>query len=211
MKEKISHRFLAAFFIVAVIPIVIMGMGLYRAAENTLIKSAYMHIQTIAQDRANKLDTWYQERLGDIGVLSRLSAIRDLAAGAATDSKDSLALRTALVNDSLALTRGKSSAYESIHVISLSGRLIASTEPKSEMIVSKMYLKDLENMQAANGPVLSNLMQHSNREWYLHLTVPVFGKDTRMKAAVFSVLDAKGTQDPLLSDTTGLGKTGEAY
>ncbi|MGC9196830.1 MAG: ATP-binding protein, partial [Syntrophobacteraceae bacterium] len=33
----------------------------------------------------------------------------------------------------------------------------------------------------------------------------------RMKAAVFSVLDAKGTLDPLLSDTTGLGKTGEAY
>ncbi len=77
-KEKISRRFFAAFFIVAVIPIFIMGIGLYRAAEHTLIDSAYMHIQTIAQDRANRLDTWYGERLDDIKVLSGLSAIRDM-------------------------------------------------------------------------------------------------------------------------------------
>ncbi len=50
-REKISRRFFAAFFIVAVIPIFIMGIGLYRAAEQTLIDSAYMHIQTVAQDR----------------------------------------------------------------------------------------------------------------------------------------------------------------
>ncbi|MDR3554429.1 MAG: hypothetical protein P4L55_06730, partial [Syntrophobacteraceae bacterium] len=68
LKEKISHRFFAAFFIVAVIPIVLMGIGLYRAAERTLIDSAYMHIQTIAQDRTNKLHSWYEERLGDIRV-----------------------------------------------------------------------------------------------------------------------------------------------
>lgn len=211
-KEKISHRFLAAFFMVAVIPVVIMGVGLYRAAEHTLINSAYTHIRTIAQDRAKKLETWYEERLGDIRVLSRLSAIKDLCStGGAPGSKEECALKTALVNDALALTRGKSPAYESIHVISVSGRVIASTEPNSEMIVTKMYLEDLRNMEASGGPVLSHLMQHSNSEWYIHLTVPVYGKDGKMRAAIFSVLDALGTLDPLLSDRTGLGKTGEAY
>jgi signal transduction histidine kinase len=211
-KEKISHRFFAAFFIVAVIPIVLMGIGLYRAAERTLINSAYMHIQTIAQDRTNKLHSWYEERVGDIGVLSRLSAIRELCSEAASQSSQQECFSKASVaNDLLALIRGKSQAYESIHLISLSGKVIASTEPNSEMLVSKMYLEDLKNMEAANGPVLSHLMQHTNREWYIHLTVPVYGKDGKIKAAVFSVLDALGTVDPILSDRTGLGKTGEAY
>ncbi len=212
LNEKISHRFFAAFFIVAVIPIVIMGIGLYRAAERTLIASAYMHIHTISQDRANKLHSWYEERLGDIRVLSGLSAVKALCSTcAARCSKEECAQKTAPGCDAIALTRGKSSAYESIHVISLSGSVMASTEPNSEMIVTKMYLEDLKNMEAANGPVLSHLMQHSNREWYIHLTVPVYSKDGKMKAAVFSVLDALGTLDPILSDRTGLGKTGEAY
>ncbi len=32
-----------------------------------------------------------------------------------------------------------------------------------------------------------------------------------MSAAVFAIMDALGTLDPLLADRTGLGKTGEAY
>ncbi len=211
-REKISHRFFAAFFIVAVIPISIMGIGLYKAAEQTLIDSAYMHILTIAQDRANRLDTWYGERLGDIKVLSGLPAIRDMwSADGALGSKEAPAVKTAFINDSLALTRGKSPAYESIDLISLSGEIIASTEPNNEMIVTKMYLEDLENMKAADGPVLSPLMQHSDRAWYVHLTVPVYSKDGTMSAAVFTILDALGTLDPILVDRTGLGKTGEAY
>ncbi len=211
-REKISRRFFAAFFIVAVIPISVMGIGLYRAAEQTLIDSAYMHIRTIAQDRTNRLDTWYAERLGDIKVLSGLPAIRDMcSAGGAPGSKRSPVVKTALIDDSLALTRGKSPAYESIHLISLSGEIIASTEPNNEMIVTKKYQEDLENMKTADGPVLSPLHQHSDRAWYIHLTVPVYCKDGTMGAAIITILDALGTLDPLLANRTGLGNTGEAY
>lgn len=90
--KKISHKLLSALFLVAVIPISIMGFGMYRAAEKTLINSAYMHIQTIAQSDANRLDTWYGERLSDIKVLSGLSSIRDLcsaACGCDSNSKNS--------------------------------------------------------------------------------------------------------------------------
>ena len=211
-KEKISHRFFAAFFIVAVIPIVIMGLGLYRSAQKTLIDSAYTHIRTIAQDRANTLHSWYEERLGDVRVLSRMAAIGDLlSGGGAPGEKASKETQAAAVHDLFALKRAKPLAYADIHLITLSGQVIASTDPKSEMIVTGMYLEDLKNMEAAKGPVLSHLMQHSDREWYIHLTVPVYSRDGKIKGAVFSVLDALGTLDPILSDRTGLGKSGEAY
>jgi signal transduction histidine kinase len=211
-REKISRRFFAAFFIVAVIPISIMGIGLYRAAEKTLIDSAYMHIQTVAQDDANRLDTWYAERLDDIKVLSGLSAIRDMcSAGGAPGSKRAPEVKTALIDDSLALTRGKSPAYQSIHIISPSGEIIASTEANSEMIVTNRYMEDLKNLKTAAHPILSPLHQHSDRAWYVHLMVPIYSEDGTMSAAIMAILDVLGTLDPLLSDRTGLGNTGEAY
>ncbi|SPF46370.1 putative Histidine kinase [Syntrophobacter sp. SbD1] len=208
-KEKISHRFFAAFFIVAVIPIFIMGVGLYKAAEKTLIDSAYMHIRTIAQDHANRLDTWYGERLDDIKVLSGLSPIREMCCS--PGSKAAASVEKTLIADSLALTRGKSPAYESIHVMSPSGEIVASTEANSEMIVTKKYLEDLENLKTAEGPVLSPLHQHLDRTWYIHLTVPVYSRGGAMSAAIMAILHVSGTIDPLLADRTGLGNTGEAY
>ena len=211
-KQKISHRFFAAFFVVAVIPIFIMGIGLYKAAEQTLIDSAFTHVKTVAQDQANRLDTWYGERLADIKVLSGLSTIRDMcSACAAPGFKETAGVRAALIADSLALTRGKSPAYESIHIMNLSGEIVASTEANSEMIVTKKYLEDLKNLKSSDGPVLSPVHQHSNNAWYIHLTVPVYSEDGTMSAAIMAILDALGTLDPLLADRTGLGNTGEAY
>ena len=211
-RAKIASRFFAAFFIVAVIPISIMGIGLYRAAEQTLIDSAYMHIQTVAQDDANRLDTWYAERLGDIKVLSGLPAIRDVcSAGGALGPRIASTVKTASINDSLALTRGKSPAYQSIHVMSPSGEILASTDATSEMLVTNKYLEDLKNLKNADRPVLSPLHQHSDRAWYIHLTVPIYSEDGTMSAAIMAIMDVLGTLDPLLADRTGLGKTGEAY
>ncbi len=210
-KERISRRFFSAFFLVAVIPIFIMGIGLYRAAEHTLIDSAFTHIRTVALDHANRLETWYAERLDDIKVLSGLSAVRESTAGGAPGPKWTSGVKSALIDDSLALTRGKSPAYQSIHVISPSGNIIASTEADSEMIVTKKYLEDLAKLKNAEGPVLSPLHQHSDGKWYIHLTVPIYSEDGTMSAAIMAIMDALGTLDPLLADRTGLGKTGEAY
>ncbi|MEM5787483.1 MAG: ATP-binding protein [Syntrophobacteraceae bacterium] len=212
IRRKISHRFFSAFFLVAVIPIVIMGIGMYRAAEDTLIDSAHMHIQTVAQDHAGRLDTWYGERLNDIRVLSGLSTVRELCRSVCSiDPEGVRAAQTGLMDNSLALTRGKSPAYQSIHVLSLSGQVLASTQADSEMLVTNKYLEDLESLKNADGPVLSPVHQHSNNAWYLHLTVPIYSDDGKISAAIMAILNALGTLDPLLSNRVGLGSTGEAY
>ncbi len=212
LRKKISHKLLSALFLVAVIPISIMGFGMYRAAEKTLINSAYMHIQTIAQSDANRLDTWYGERLSDIKVLSGLSSIRDLCSAACgCDSNSKKTANSGLVENSLALTSGKSPDYQSISVLTPSGAILASTDANSEMLLSKKYMEDLKSMMNAEGPVLSPLHQHSNGQWYIHLTVPIYSEDGKISAAIMAILDARGTIDPLLADRSGLGNTGEAY
>ncbi|MCE5335597.1 MAG: sensor histidine kinase [Desulfobacteraceae bacterium] len=212
LRKKISHKLLFAFFLVAVIPISIIGFSMYRTAERTLIDSAYTHVQTIAQNHANRLDTWYGERLNDIKVLTGLSAVRDYCTMACgLDSRSMRTAKSELVDNFLALTRAKSPAYQSIHVITPSGGILASTDTNSEIIVSKRYLEDLKSLMHADGPVLSPVHQHSNLEWYLHLTVPIYFESGDIGAGVMAILDALGTLDPLLADRTGLGNTGEAY
>ncbi len=209
VRNKISRKLFSALFVVAVIPIFIMGIAMYRAAEKTAIDSALMHIQTIAQSHAARLDTWYAERLNDIKVLSGISGVRELSINA--DSAAAVPRRKEFISDALALTRGKSQSYQSIHVIAPDGVVLASTDEHCEMIVSNKYLEDMNRLKNAEAPVLSPLHLHSNREWYIHLTVPIYLEDGTMSAAIFSVLDASYTLGPLLSDRAGLGQTGEAY
>ncbi len=212
LRNKISHKLLSALFLVAVIPISVMGYAMYRASEQTLINSALMHIQTISQNHTNRLDAWFGERLNDIKVLSGLSTVRELCSVACgIDSEGVPTAKYALVENSLALTRGKSPSYQSIHVLTPAGRVLASTDPNSEMIVSKRYMDDLKNLLKTGGPVLSPVHQHSNHEWYLHLTVPIYSDDGQINAVIFAILDALGTIDPVMADRTGLGRTGEAY
>lgn len=212
VRKKISHKLFSALFLVAVIPISIMGIGMYRAAQETLIDSALMHIQTVAQNHAARLDTWYGERLNDIMVLSRISGVRELSLRAAgPDSSTAAPIRKEFIDDALALTRGKSQSYQSIHALTPGGEVLASTDDHCEMIVSNKYLEDLDRLKNAAGPVLSPLHLHSNREWYIHLTAPVYLEDGSVGAVIFAVLDASYTLGPLLTDRAGLGETGEAY
>ena len=210
INRKISHRLFCALFFVAVIPICILGYETYREAEATLIQAAHMHIHTIAQKQAENLDTWFQERLSDAHVLSELSAVRDLVNSLAPGSTGAH-VRTGVVDNILALTRGKSSSYESIHILGLSGSILASTEPDSEMLSSLKYLEDLEALKAAGGPTLAPVHQHSNKQWYVHLLVPVLNESGKMQAAIMAILDAPGTLNPIMTNRAGLGKTGEAY
>lgn len=212
-KKKISQKLFAAFFPVAVIPICLVGYGTYRTAQNALIRTAFMHVRSVAQDKADNLNTWFEERSKDVKVLSELPTIRELSCmmGQTAEAQDSSKDYPALLQNILALTRAKSPSYDSIHILGHSGEILASTDPASEMLTSMLYLKDLKASEQSNAPILSPLMQHANHRWYMHLVAPVSSGGNKAGTYVFAILDASATLDPLLSNRAGLGATGEAY
>ena len=75
--KKISHRFLLSIIAIVLIPIGIMGYESYILAKRTLTAFAFQHMATVAENKANHLDSWLKERLGDIRVLARLPVIRE--------------------------------------------------------------------------------------------------------------------------------------
>lgn len=213
IKSKISNRLFFALFFVAVIPICIMGYGTYRAAQDAVIHTAFMHIETIAQDHANRLDIWFRERLSDIRVLSELSSVRNFCSMSCASSPNgaSPSAGSEFLENSLALIKGKAPFYESIHMLSLSGEVLASTEPESEILTNRMYLSDIAALKNSGEPVLGPVHQHSNQRWYTHLIVPVHAEDGEVIGIILAILDVSGTLDPILTDRAGLGDTGETY
>jgi signal transduction histidine kinase len=210
-KSKISHRLFAALFFVAVIPVCLVGYGTYRTAQNALIDTAYMHIHTIAQDQAVHLDTWFDERLKDLKVLSELPSVQEFSCMTGSMMSGSPSMPSGMLANILALTRAKSPSYESIHILGPTGEILASTKPDSEMLTSMKYMEDLELCKKSCAPILTPVHQHTNQRWYMHIVAPVSGGSDKSNAFVLAILDASATLDPILTNRTGLGHTGEAY
>ena len=55
IKSRIFRRLLIALVLIAVTPACIMGYQAYRAAQEALTGTAFMHMATIAADHANHL------------------------------------------------------------------------------------------------------------------------------------------------------------
>lgn len=213
IRNKLSHRLFIALLLIAVVPVCTVGYYAYRAAQNALTQTAFLHISTIAQDHANHLENWFKERLDDIRVLSELPTVRDLCERYCSThsyqipSPDHARLLTSIA----ALTQGRSPSYESIHILTLSGDVLASTDPNSEDILNFKQLPVFEQLQRTDEAVIGEVHEHGHQHGKMHLLARVQVPGRQPIAYVLAVLDISKTIDPIMTDRVGLGQTGEVY
>lgn len=210
---KISRRFLVAIMLIAVIPISIMGYQTYVLAKRTLMKLAYSQVSTIVENHANHLDLWLQERLNDIGVLSRLPAIQEaclkyseiMDSGASTEEKSSL------LYDTLAIIEGRSPSYESIRILLPDGTLMAGTHPNLKSGVESRDQPLLEKLKGSDKPIFGSPYEVEGGRWQVHLAAAIKNHDGKELGNIVAVLDLSRTIDPIMTHRIGLGETGETY
>jgi signal transduction histidine kinase len=212
-KSKIAHRLFLALVLIAVIPIIITGYENYSAARKALTQTALMHLATIAGDHANHLNAWFQERVHDVEILSRLPAIAEICKKhcLAVGAYEPLPQDVALLNYTIGLTQGRSAAYKSIHIVAPSGAVLASTDPGSSDLLHFKQLPVYKKLQASDGPALGPIYQAKDGSWRMNLATKVVDRDGQTTAYILVVLDVSKTLDPLFADHIGLGKTGEVY
>ncbi len=211
--RKISRRFLVAIMLVAVIPISIMGYQTYVLAKRTLMKVAYSQVSTIVENHANHLDLWLQERLDDIGVLSRLPAIREaclkycevLEAGGSPEEKSSL------LDDTLGIIEGRSPSYESIRILLPGGTVMAATQPYLQRGLDSSGQALLDKLKGSEKPVFGSPFEVEGGGWHVHLAAAIKNHDGKALGTIVAVLDLSRTIDPIMTHRIGLGETGETY
>ncbi len=204
--KKISHRFLVAIMLIAVIPIIIMSYQTYVLARRTLIKLAYSHVSATVENHANHLDLWLQERLDDVGVLSRLPAIREacLKYCEALESGASPEEKSGLLDDTLSIIEGRSPSYENIYILLPGGAVMAATHPDPEKGLNKRDLSLLEELKGSEKPVFGPPYEVEGGDWHVRLATTIKSHDGKALGYIMAVLDLSKTIDPIMTHRIGL-------
>lgn len=212
LHDKISHRFFLSIMLIAVIPIGIMAYESTILARKTLTKFAYLHMATIAGTRANHLDSWLEERLSDLGVLSRLPAIREACLRYRESVEKGSQVPADLLVDTLNILEGRSPSYENITVLLPGGEVVATTHPAETTRVDLRDLQAVERLQTGKEPLLGPVYQNPGVEgWHVQLASRIDDRNGAPLAYIVAVLDLSKTIDPIMVERSGLGETGETY
>lgn len=211
-RRKISHRFFLSILAIVLLPIGIMGYESTLLARRTLTAFAFQHMATIAENKANRVDTWLRERLDDIGVVARLPAIREAClAFSEGDSGRSGMVPEGLI-DTLELIETTSPSYENIYILLTDGRALSATHPDRIHTQGPHADQVIERVRSSDAPVMGPAYQYPERMgWHVQLASPVEGRDGTTVAFVVAVLDLSRMLDPILLERIGLGETGETY
>jgi signal transduction histidine kinase len=212
LRKKISHRFFLAIMLIVVIPIGIMGYESYVLANKTLTTFAFQHMATIAEHKANHLDSWLKERLDDVGVLARLPVIQEACRRYSESMGNSSEIPADMLKDTLDLIEDTSPSYENIYILVPEGRILASTHPDLIHTQGSHGQEVIKRLRSTDKPVLGPVYQYPEKEgWHVQLAAKINGRDERTLAYIVAVLDLSKTIDPIMVERIGLGETGEAY
>jgi len=198
--------------LIVVIPIGIMGYESYILASKTLTTFAFQHMATIAENKANHLDSWLEERLDDVGVLARLPVIREACRRYCESMEAPPEIPTNLLKDTLDLIEDTSPSYEDIYILLPDGRVFSSTHPDLVHTQGFHGQEVIERLRSNDQPVMGSAYQYpEKREWHVQLAAKIDGPDNRTLAFIVAVLDLSKTIDPIMVERIGLGETGETY
>ncbi len=210
--NRIAHRFFLVLVLLAITPVALVGYGTYRFARAALIETAVMHMETIAEDHANHLDFWLQERLNDLEIIANLPAVR-AACRQCTRMRCVLPpdREAGLMDDLLSFVSTHSSVYEALHILAADGRLIGSTRPGSLEPERLESLPVFRKLREISRTAVGLPYPSEGGTWHVRLGVPVVDEDRRLAGYILVVVDLSKTLDPVMTDRAGLGKTGETY
>jgi len=198
--------------LIVVIPIAILSYESTILTRRTLTTFAFPHMAALAESRANHLDSWLEERLDDVGVLSRLPAIREVCLRFHEGREGVSDSPSVLMRDTLNIIEERSPSYENLYILLPDGRVPASTHPDraDEEVFRGMEM--LRRLHGSREPVIGPVYQHGDaRGWHVQLAARIEGVEGEVLAFIVAVLDLSKTIDPIMVERIGLGETGETY
>jgi signal transduction histidine kinase len=192
-------RLFLALALLSLLVAAAVGALAYHQARSALRDEAMAHMRDVARERRARLESWFEERLGDMDLLTA-QVERELG-GAEPDRQ---ALQT-----QLDLLLGRQSAYRRCALISSRGSLLADAGVSGP----EHSLPDLPELREAlktGDPVLGPVVLDPAGDPVMHLVRPLTVHGER-RGALLAVMRPGRSIHPILSDTTGLGETGETY
>lgn len=177
-----------------------VGALAYARARQALEAEATSHLRSVASERRARLESWFEERLGDLAWLDSL-----VEAEFARPAPDPAALAAQL--DRLLARQG---AYRRCLLLSPTGEILAEAGAPAPEHRRLPLLPELGLALKSGGPVLGGVARDPAGDPVMHLAQPISVGGTP-RGVLVAVMRPASTIEPILADTTGLGATGETY
>ncbi len=211
VSKPIAHRFLLILILITTLPVALMGTASYHLARRTLIGTALMHMETIAEDHKNHLDFWYRERLQDLAVLASLPLVRNVCAQCGEQGcLFRSASTTAVIGAALSSVADRTPHYEALGIFTADGRPLFTTERGAPLPVEAAMNQE-PGTPCAGKPFIGRPYLGPDHLWHVVIRSPVLNSAHQVTGSVVAVVNISHSLDPMMTDRAGQGKTGRTY
>lgn len=198
---RIRSRLAATFVPLAVLALVVLAVTNYLQARNALVEQQVSHLRSVASIQARRVSAVVQQNLERLALVSSRTQLRlSLVSYMDTPRPEPVRKMTQILEDA----RASIPEFQAIHVLTLSGEVVASTEPEA----LHTHLSETEAfMRGVEGDVADLPILDINGDLGFVLSGPLVVAGERVGVVVVHTSGA--TILAAIADYAGLGKTGE--
>jgi signal transduction histidine kinase len=206
---RIGSRLLRWFLLVALIPLIFMGYQGYYFAKRAVEREVFLHMQAVAESKRRAIEQWFRERQDDLAVLATNPQLVRSVRAYVCDHENS---RLDEITQVLAAYQGQSASYAYLCLHDQNGEPLACTMGGSPFQMADMQHSTLfEAVRNSKTPVLSPVYLQKGLGPGMHVASMIHDTAGQPLAVLVATLALANTLNPIILDTTGLGRTGQAY
>jgi two-component system NtrC family sensor kinase len=198
---KIKAKLLLAFLIIALVPLGAISIVSYVSAKDALTSQVLSHLESVAEIQRNRIEGIYEQNLERLNLVSSRTQLRltldSFISNPNTDDQEKM-------NQILLDARSSVSSFRDISVLTLDGKVVASTDAAD---IGSSGLTDQAFIEGQSGNTADVFFLDENKNLGIYLSGPLYLEDE-----LLGVVEIKSTGDSILAaitDYTGLGTTGE--
>ncbi len=194
-----------AFFVVITSALLAGGYGYYRSEFRRIQKEKYEDLAAIAELKADQIREWRQERLEDIGSLSRSPMFKRTFEEWLRDRKNELLLED--LKDKLVVEQ-RTGGYADAILLSPDGNILLSVKPQPDPL-SPATKVAIGAALANRSPVLSDLYRNPQGTVLIDAVAPILGPKGQPIAAGLFRSNAESLLYPLIQSWPTSSRTAE--
>ncbi len=188
---------------VALVPLLVMSYQGYHCARHAIVQGEEASLTAILASRNAWLTSWLAERTADIDRLADTAAAT--ACCTSTDPSHTAPC------PHLKQVKNRNMAYDMIGIYDRTWQPLAATGPASQPASHEFTPDFMHRLETASGTLISPPHIHPDGQLGVHLGTVIKSADGKATGYVVANLNLSRAFEPILSNRSGLGKTGKVY
>jgi len=205
----LTTRLLAAFFLIAVVPVGAVGFLAYRQGESTLRAQFFTHLSSVAELKSQRLEGWITERRHDVVRPASIPNVKRLALVLTAGTQDPRRRAAAVeLREILDRIRTLSGFAEMFLVEAREGEVLLSTDPEQEgkLKNDRPYFRE-----GLKGPFVQHVFYSlTHGKAAMAFSAPLTGPEGGPVAILVGRVDL-AFLDRLMSERSGMGRSGRTF